>query len=233
MFTITLLNQKGGGGKSTICQALAVAAHLDGHSVAILDIDPQGSTYSWGKRRASYASEQGDMDPDPIVLSVTIANLQDEWHRLKSAGADFVFIDTPARLNAEAGDAAKLADLVLVPSKATIKDLERVIPSIKLANVEGVKPTCVVLNAVRPQAARGDEAEEFIKSQKFPVCPARVGNLVAFEDADALGLTPQEMEPNGRAAEDIRKVYKYTSGLVEQSTRRKVEHHDQAEAQTA
>ena len=36
MFTITLLNQKGGGGKSTVCQALAVAAHLDGKSVAIV-----------------------------------------------------------------------------------------------------------------------------------------------------------------------------------------------------
>jgi chromosome partitioning protein len=221
MYTITLLNQKGGGGKSTLCQSLAVAAHLQGRSVAILDIDPQGSTYAWGKRRAAYAAEQPNMDPDPIVLSVTTANLRDEWQRLKDAGADYVFIDTPARLNAEAGDAAKFADLVLVPCKATIKDLERVVPSIKLANIEGAKPTCIILNAVRAQGTRADEAEQFIKSNKLSVCPTRVGNYVAFEDADGLGLTPQEMDPNGKAAQDILLVHKHTKNLVRRHAKNK------------
>lgn len=228
MYTISLVNQKGGGGKSTLCQSLAVAACLDGKSAAILDIDTQGSSYAWGKRRKAYAADQPDMPPDPLVLSVTIANLSDEWQRLKDVGADYVFIDTPARLNAEIAEAARISDLVLVPCKATIKDLERVVPSIKLTNLDGIKKTSIVLNAVRPQASRADEAEDFIKSNDLAVCPTRIGNFVAFEDADALGLTPQEMDPKGRASEAIQSVYMYTSGLLNMSTnelvRKEAEH---------
>ncbi len=218
MYTITLLNQKGGGGKSTVCQSLAVAAYLDGHGVAVLDIDPQGSTYAWGKRRKIYAEAISGMDTDPDVFSVTPANLHDEWQRLKNAGADYIFIDTPARLNAEAAEASKLADLVLVPCKATIKDMERIVPSIKLVNVEKPCPICIILNAVRPQAARANEAAQFIKANNLPVCPARIGNYVAFEDADALGITPQEMTPNCEAALNILQVYKYVSKLVHDYT---------------
>jgi chromosome partitioning protein len=220
MDTIALLNQKGGSGKSTIAECLAVAAYLDGQATAILDMDPQGTVYAWGKRRK---------DPDPPVRSVQIANLEDEWQRLKDAGADIVFIDTPARLSDWAMKAAELADLVIVPSKATIKDLERVAASIKLARSDSVKPTLVVLNQVRPQTERWQEAEAFIKSHNYPVCPARFGYRVAFEDSDTLGQTPQEAEPEGRAAEEIKRVYRYTITLLHQIANKKVRRYDDEE----
>jgi len=74
MFTIALVNQKGGSGKSTLAECLCVAAYIDGKAAAILDIDPQGSAYKWSKRRT---------DKNPPVLSVTPANHEDEWNRLK------------------------------------------------------------------------------------------------------------------------------------------------------
>lgn len=213
MYTIALLNQKGGSGKSTLAECLAVAAYLDGNAVAILDMDPQGTSYEWAKRRE---------DPDPPVRSVQTANLADEWGKLREAGADIALIDTPARLSEWALKAAELADLVIVPSKPTIKDLERVAASIKLANTDGIKPTLVVLNQVRPQAERWKDAEAYITSRKFPVCPARLGYRVAFEDADTLGQTPQETEPNGAAAQEIAMVYRYTIKLLHRTTGRKV-----------
>ena len=220
MYTIALLNQKGGSGKSTIAECLAVAVYLDGQAAAILDMDPQGTVYAWSKRRE---------DPDPPVRSVQIANVEDEWQRLKDAGAEIVFIDTPARLSDWAMKAAELADLVIVPSKATIKDLERVAASIKLANSDSVKPTLVVLNQVRPQTERWQEAEAFIKSHGYLVCPARFGYRVAFEDSDTLGQTPQEADPHGRAAEEINLVYRYTVTLLHQITSRKVGRYDDEE----
>ena len=73
MFTIAIVNQKGGSGKSTLAECLAVAADLDGKASAILDLDPQGTVYSWSKRRK---------DANPPVLSVTAANYRDEgWCR--------------------------------------------------------------------------------------------------------------------------------------------------------
>ena len=223
MQTIAILNQKGGSGKSTLVECLAVAAELDGKAVAILDIDPQGTTYDWWKRRRDTLQEEARArgeDPeavyaDPAVISVTLANYRDEWERLKEAGADLVFIDTPARLDINAMNAAELADLVIIPSKPTVKDLERVESSIKLAWVHDEKPAFVVLNQVRPQGDRSDQAESFIRAKRYPICPTRLGFRVAFEDADMIGRTPQETEPKGKAAEEIAGVHRYTTKLLQ------------------
>ena len=213
MHTIAIVNQKGGSGKSTLAECLAVAATLDGKAAAILDLDPQGTVYAWSKRRE---------DENPPVLSVTAANYKDEWQALKDAGADLIIIDTPARLQESVMNAASLADLVIVPAKPTIKDLERVEDSIRLACLRTVIPTFVVLNQVRPQLGRSVEAEKAIAAQRYPVCPVRIGHRVAFEDADVSGQTPQETEPQGKAAHEIQQLYKYVCKILHQLTNEKV-----------
>lgn len=219
MHTIALVNQKGGCGKSTLAQSLAVAAFLDGRASAILDIDPQGSSYKWSKRRE---------DPDPPVLSVTPANHEDEWQRLKNAGADLVVFDTPARLDEATGRAIELADLVIVPAKATVKDLERVGASLDLVFKRSDKKALVVLNQVRPTGIRTEDSIAFLKSKQLTVCPFTIGSRVAFEDADNTGQTPQETEPNGKAASEIIKVYHFTKSILENLTNIGI-YHEQSE----
>lgn len=214
MFTIAIVNQKGGSGKSTIAECLAVAAEQDGKAAAILDLDPQGTVYAWSKRRE---------DANPPVMSVTAANYKDEWQRLKDAGAEFVIIDTPARLQDTVLNAADLADLIIIPAKPTIKDLERVEDSIKLACMNEPKPIFVVFNQVRPQKARAEEAEKAIKAQRYPVCSVRIGMRVAFEDSDMTGQTPLETEPHGKAAQEIRQLYRYVVKLQKEIISGKVD----------
>jgi len=49
---MTVAQQKGGSGKTTLAANFAVAWSLDGrHSVAVLDVDPQGSLGDWFERR--------------------------------------------------------------------------------------------------------------------------------------------------------------------------------------
>ena len=215
MQTISLLAQKGGSGKTTLAECLAVAATLDNKSVAILDMDPQGTAKSWKNRRGGN---------DPAVTPVTMANLTDELDRCREAGADYVFIDTPARLSDWAMESSKVSDLVIVPSRATVKDLERVEASIKLATVYAIRPVFVVLTQTRPRGDRDIQAEEFMKARRFPVCPGRIGDRVAYEDADTLGLTPQETEPHGKAAQEIERVYHYTINILNQLTKKPLNH---------
>lgn len=215
MKVISLLAQKGGSGKTTLAECLAVAATLDGKLAAILDMDPQGTAKSWKARRG------GD---DPAVIPVTEANLQDELDRARAAGADLVFIDTPARLSDWAMAAAKVSDLVIVPSRATVKDLERVEASIKLATVYDIRPVFVVLTQVRPRGDRHIQAEEFITAKRFPVCPAQIGDRVIYQDSDIDGRTPQETEPDGKGAEEISRVYRFTRELLNQLTTKQANH---------
>ena len=142
---------------------------------------------------------------------------------MSKAGADLTIIDTPARLQDNVLEAANLADLVIVPSKATVKDIERVEASIDLVRIKGDKPILVVFNQVRPQKIRSEEAEAFVRTKNYPVCPVRVGYRVAFEDSDRTGETPLETEPSGKSAEEIRALFEFvknmlTSENVEKST---------------
>ena len=209
MFTIALANQKGGSGKSTLAECLAVAACLDGKEAAILDIDPQGSAYKWAKRRE---------DPNPPVLSVTPASYEDEWGKLKAAGADLVIFDTPARLDENTGRAIEIADLVVIPAKTTLKDLERVGATYDLVQKTSATKTLIVLNQVRAQGDRAKQAQDYIQSKGYALCPYSFGYRVAFEDADVTGQTPQETKQSQKATEEIQQVYKYICAIVHKTT---------------
>ena len=50
------------------------------------------------------------------------------------------------------------------------------------------------------------------------VCPAHFGQRAAFGDSAALGQTPLEYEPQGKASEEIRLAYKYISRLLDKGT---------------
>ena len=67
---------------------------------------------------------------------------------------------------------------------------------------------------VKPLGARHDESAEWLTHQDIAVCPATIGDRVAFQDAFGLGRGVSEIEPEGKAALEIRQVYKYASQLV-------------------
>lgn len=204
MFTIAVVNQKGGSGKSTIAECLAVAAQQAGCPSAILDLDPQGTAYAWSKRREA---------KNPPVLSVTAANYRDQWEALREAGAGLVILDTPARLQDTVLGASVIADLVIVPAKTTVKDLERIESSVDLATTTGPKPVVVVFNQVRAQGTRTISATKALRDMDVTICPVRLGYRVAFEDADLTGETPLETEPEGKAADEVRKLYRFVEKM--------------------
>jgi chromosome partitioning protein len=53
MHTIVLATQKGGSGKSTLAIGLALAAMQDGHTVRMIETDPQGTISNWKRRRTN------------------------------------------------------------------------------------------------------------------------------------------------------------------------------------
>ena len=62
MNIVAVLAQKGGVGKTTLSQCLAVEALRQGMRAAIIDTDPQKSATEWGSQR-----EQAQIDA-PAVL---------------------------------------------------------------------------------------------------------------------------------------------------------------------
>lgn len=206
MKTLALVAQKGGTGKTTIGLALSVAAAKTGLKVLVLDVDPQGTACNWSDRR------QGD---NPIVLDAQPARLAAALQKAEQGGIDLVIIDTPARSEQSALAAAGVADLVVIPCRPQAYDLETIPNTQKLLKLADNQSAIVVLNAVPAQGSRHEQARELIESMQILLCPQTIGNRAAFGDSGALGLTPEEHDPSGKAAEEIRNVYHYISRILD------------------
>ena len=114
MQTIVLHTPKGGAGKSLACREIATAATKAGASVAIADLDPQGTTTGWYKRRKNTS---------PALVSFTSASMRAQQERLAATGVDLFVVDTPPAYPPFITELLGLADMVLVPVRPTPDDL--------------------------------------------------------------------------------------------------------------
>ena len=206
MRTVAVIGMKGGTGKTTLALHLSVAAAEHGH-VAVLDLDPQQSATKWGGRRDS---------AEPVVLAVPPSRLRQEIERVDGAGADVVFLDTPPRAGSDnaAQAAARAADLVLLPCRPAILDLEAVAATLDRIRSTTVAPIVAVLNGCASRGQEADQAAEALAGLDVEVCPARLGQRVAFSRSLLDGRTAQEVEPRGRAADEITSVHTFIVGTA-------------------
>lgn len=217
MHVVSIVGQKGGTGKTLLTQCLSVEAAKAGQSVLVLDLDPQANTANWSDRRT-------DKDR-PMVTTAPVGRLRQAVAAAAANGVDLLIIDTPGKLEGAAIVAAELAGLVLIPCKPQIKDLETLPAMAGLLLSVGGRPALVVLTDVPTAGKRHEEAAEYIANLGIglPVCPARLSHRVAYWDADISGLGPQEYDTGGKAAQEIKLVYKYTKNLL-----REIKHYDEA-----
>ncbi len=113
---ITIVNAKGGVGKTTATVYLAAALLESGLSVEVWDADPQGSATAW-LDAAGQGAEAG------AALFHTPANVASIGTR--SPRADVVLIDTPPGTPALQDAAVARADLVIVPTSHSALDMIR------------------------------------------------------------------------------------------------------------
>lgn len=106
----SLITQKGGAGKSTLTRRLAVLAGETEPSL-IIDRDPQRTTTKWWTRREQI--EPAFKRPELIDLDGT--TLTDAVTRLRRKPEGALFIDTRPAVEESEAEAARVADLVIVP----------------------------------------------------------------------------------------------------------------------
>ena len=209
MYTIAIVGQKGGTGKTTLAENLAVAGVKARRTVAVIDLDPQTTATNWHDRRKA---------DNPTVVSCQVARLRFVLAEARKSGVDLVILDTPGK-NAEATiEASKAADIVLIPIPPAINDVETLPAFRDLLKVAGDKPALVVINNAPVQGSRHIEAQETAEGYGFMVCPIVLFHRAAFYDAPLPGLGVQEHSPDSKAAQEIKQLYKFTIALVHKYT---------------
>ncbi|HYX17728.1 MAG TPA: hypothetical protein VE944_25905, partial [Nostoc sp.] len=100
------------------------------------------------------------------------------------------------------------ADLILIPCQPSILDLRAIGNTIDLVKL-AKKTATVVLNSVPTRGSLGEEAADAIKEYNVPIAPVRIYERTAFVRSLAAGLSAQEYEPKGKAADEIWQLYKW------------------------
>lgn len=215
MHIIALVSQKGGVGKTTIALHLATAFTQHDYGVVVLDLDPQASAAEWKDYREAEF---------PAVQSIQPARLERVLAEASAIGADIIILDTAPHSDGPALDAARRADLILIPAQPSIIDLRALGKTADLLKMAKPAKMFAILNAVAPQPADADSAAEVIEKQiGFSVAPVRLGARFIYKRSLINGQTAQEAEPNGKAAEEVARLYEWTCRTLEIPTTRSVD----------
>lgn len=199
MKVLALLAWKGGVGKSTLTVNLAAAAIENGHRVGIIDLDPQSSLSEWSDRREAEQPFVSDAKPRAVPGIVEAG---------RSLGLDVMLIDTPPNATDEVEAALAVADAVVIPTGVALFDLKAVTRTVRAAT-QANKPTSVVLNRVGNRSDReAARIRRELNGIGMPILREVIHDLKAFPRAADLGLAASEHEPDGKAASDVRAVWK-------------------------
>jgi chromosome partitioning protein len=196
---ITVAQQKGGAGKTTLAAHLAVAWSGQKRRVALVDIDPQASLAAWhALREERFGKGKTGLDFAAISGWRVAAEIE-----RRARDHDIVLVDSPPHAETEARLVVRAADLLLVPVQPSPMDLWATRPTLDLARQEKTT-VLLILNRVPPRANLADAMIARLGELGAAIAAARIGNRVGLASALLEGRGITETAPSGRAAEEVR-----------------------------
>ena len=198
---ITICQQKGGTGKTTLAVHLALAfIKYHNFKVAIIDTDPQGSLGKWYVVR----SEKKILNESLNFKTASLWGAQYESKILKK-DHDVVIIDTPPKIESDARPSIEAADLVLIPMTPSHVDFwatEAIVEIAKKAN----KKILIQINRANQRSKLISKTNEYIKSINVSSTNTIIGNRQIYASSMGEGKTAVEKQKKSNAVEEIKKL---------------------------
>lgn len=199
---ISILNQKGGVGKTTLAVSLARSFHKKGHKTLLVDSDPQGSALNWHER------SNGDLI-DAVCLS---KNTLEKDVKMFVDSYDYIFIDGVPRVSPLTVCAITCSDIVLIPVQPSPYDIwatEEIVRHCKDRQqiTEGrLKPAFVVSRKIiNTNLTKGIAAE--LSKMELPVFTHGTSQRIDYASSVEKGITVLDGEYYGsKACKEIEKI---------------------------
>jgi chromosome partitioning protein len=194
---VTVAQQKGGAGKTTLAVHLALVWAM-AKRVAVIDIDPQGSLAAWFRLRQQQRDTPGSaLD----VAAITGWRVSGEVER-QAREHDIVVIDSAPHAETEARLAVRASSLVLIPVQPSPMDVWATRATLDLARQENA-PALMVMNRVPARAKLTRAMTAKLAEFGAPIAATQIGNRVALAAALAEGEGILDAAPTSRAAAEM------------------------------
>lgn len=180
---------------------MAAQAEVEGAGpVVLLDADPAGHATDWWQARAASGPILGVWDHSCTA---------DGFERLASSGVELVVVDTPSEAAPAIEEVVSLADLIVIPIRPDISDLEQIGATVNLVG-KLEKPFVFLINRT---TNNGDipAAVVIALAQHGTVCPVILPERAGFSAIREDGRTVMDIDPASSASEEIARLWEYLS----------------------
>ena len=212
---LSVTNLKGGVGKSTIAQNLAVCLTHSGKSVFLVDTDYELRTTSdWGSDRGEKLQR--------IDFEAVHQDNVTELVLKQSDNYDVVIIDGTPALFELSSKAILLSDVVfipVIPSIEEVRTLERFMKRYKEAKmmkkkIGGDVEAYIILNKYNQNLKIDREVEEILQDFELPVLKSKIAYRVAYREAKIEGKGVIEYDDK-KAKDEMMKLYDEIAAIIQ------------------
>ncbi|TXL18786.1 peptide transporter [Methylococcaceae bacterium HT2] len=197
---IAILNQKGGVGKTTIAANIGVSILNRGHSILMVDSDPQGSLRDWSATNDGGLVSVIGLDRE--TLTKDIEGVKDPY--------DFVIIDGRAKAEKMAGAAIRAADIVLIPVAPSALDITEAIAA-RHEVTEGKPETRFIINAATKNTKLIEEIRPATEESGFKPLDTVLYSREIYKQTMGEGLTVH----SGKNADALEEIENLTTEIME------------------
>tara|TARA_B100001013_G_C24574413_1_gene427955 strand:- start:446 stop:1081 length:636 start_codon:yes stop_codon:yes gene_type:complete len=198
---ISLANQKGGSGKTTVSANLSVLWSNSGYKVAIIDADNQKSLSQWYEARSKY---YGDKDTGINIFPYDAANFHQNIKDLKKK-FDFIIVDSPPSITFDSVIIIRSSSHVFVPVQPSPIDLLATIPFLDLVSRERKKST-IILNRVLPRVRLTEAMILRLRYSGAKIARSKISSKVIFAQTFNVGRGVIDISVKTPASSEIVKL---------------------------